>query len=77
MKLSDFVYQIPKNLIPEYPVEPKESARMMVLNRKTKDIKDKTIGNIDDYLEPGDCVVLNETKVFPAKLIGHKEKNRC
>ncbi|MGB9701246.1 MAG: tRNA preQ1(34) S-adenosylmethionine ribosyltransferase-isomerase QueA [Candidatus Kapaibacteriota bacterium] len=74
MKLSDFVYQIPKNLIPEYPVEPKESARMMVLNRKTKDIKDKTIGNIDDYLEPGDCVVLNETKVFPAKLIGHKEK---
>jgi S-adenosylmethionine:tRNA ribosyltransferase-isomerase len=74
MKLSDFVYQIPKNLIPEYPIEPKEAARMMVLNRKTQDIKDKTIGNIDDFLEAGDCVVLNETKVFPAKLIGHKEK---
>jgi S-adenosylmethionine:tRNA ribosyltransferase-isomerase len=74
MKLSDFVYQVPKNLIAEYPIEPKEAARMMVMNRKTGDIREKTIGHLCDMLEPGDCIVVNETKVFPAKLIGHKEK---
>lgn len=74
MKLADFVYQIPKHLIAEYPIEPKSSARMMTLNRATGDIADKTIGDLYNFLEPGDCIVLNETKVFPAKLIGKKEK---
>lgn len=74
MKLADFVYPIPKHLIAEYPIEPKESARMMVLNRATGEITDKTIGDLYDFLEPGDCIVLNETKVFPARLIGKKEK---
>lgn len=74
MKLADFVYQIPKHLIAEYPIEPKESARMMVLNRAKQEITDKTIGDLYDILEPGDCIVLNETKVFPAKLMGKKEK---
>ncbi|OGU60321.1 MAG: tRNA preQ1(34) S-adenosylmethionine ribosyltransferase-isomerase QueA [Ignavibacteria bacterium GWF2_33_9] len=74
MKLQDFEYNVPKNLIAEYPIEPKEAARMMTLNRKTKEMTDKTIGNLLDILEPGDCVVVNETKVFPAKLYGRKEK---
>lgn len=74
MKLADFIYQIPKHLIAEYPIEPKESARMMTLNRASGEITDKTIGDLYNFLEPGDCIVLNETKVFPAKLIGKKEK---
>lgn len=74
MKLADFIYQIPKHLIAEYPIEPKESARMMVMKRATNEINDKTIGDLYNFLEPGDCIVLNETKVFPAKLIGKKEK---
>jgi S-adenosylmethionine:tRNA ribosyltransferase-isomerase len=74
MKLSDFEYTVPRNLIAEYPVEPKESARMMTLSRKTKEIADKTIGDLFSILEPGDCLVVNETKVFPAKLYGRKEK---
>ncbi len=74
MKLADFIYQIPKHLIAEYPIEPKESARMMTMNRATGEIADKTIGDLYNFLEPGDCIVLNETKVFPAKLIGKKEK---
>ncbi len=74
MKLADFIYQIPKHLIAEYPIEPKSSARMMTMNRATGDIADKTIGDLYNFLEPGDCIVLNETKVFPAKLIGKKEK---
>ena len=74
MKLADFVYQIPKHLIAEYPIEPKSSARMMTMNRATGEIADRTIGDLYNFLEPGDCIVLNETKVFPAKLIGKKEK---
>lgn len=74
MKLADFIYQIPKHLIAEYPIEPKSSARMMTMNRATGNIADKTIGDLYNFLEPGDCIVLNETKVFPAKLIGKKEK---
>jgi len=74
MKLADFVYPIPKQLIAEYPIEPKEAARMMTLNRRTGEMEDKTIGYLFDFLQPGDCVVVNETKVFPDKIIGNKEK---
>lgn len=74
MKLADFVYSIPRNLIAEYPIEPKETARMMHLNKQTGEIKDKTIGDLYDFLEAGDCIVLNENKVFPAKILGRKEK---
>jgi len=74
MKLGDFVYPIPKQLIAEYPIEPKESARMLTLHRKTGEMHDRTIGYLFDYVQPGDCVVVNETKVFPAKVVGNKEK---
>ncbi|CUT03562.1 tRNA preQ1(34) S-adenosylmethionine ribosyltransferase-isomerase QueA [Candidatus Chrysopegis kryptomonas] len=74
MKLSDFNYQLPKNLIAKYPVEPRDSARLLVLDRKNKTIEDKVFTDIIDYLEEGDSLVLNKTKVFPARLIGRKEK---
>ncbi|MEN3038573.1 MAG: tRNA preQ1(34) S-adenosylmethionine ribosyltransferase-isomerase QueA [Candidatus Kryptonium sp.] len=74
MKLSDFNYQLPKNLIAKYPVEPRDSSKLLVINRKTKTFEDRVFTDIVDYLEEGDSLVLNKTKVFPARLIGRKEK---
>jgi len=72
-KLSDYNYNLPKELIAKYPVEPRDSCRLMVLNRKDKSIKHTIFRNIGDYLEKGDLLVLNDTKVIPARLIGRKE----
>ncbi len=72
-KLSDYDYNLPKELIAKYPVEPRDSCRLMVLNRKDKSIKHTIFRNIGDYLEKGDLLVLNDTKVIPARLIGRKE----
>jgi S-adenosylmethionine:tRNA ribosyltransferase-isomerase len=77
MKLSDFGYPLPKNLIAKYPASPRDSARMMILNRKTGVIEDKHFYNLLDYLHKGDCLVVNETKVFPARLFGRKEKTNA
>jgi S-adenosylmethionine:tRNA ribosyltransferase-isomerase len=77
MKLSEFKYNLPKNAIARYPAEPRESAKMMVLDRETGDIKDKKFKDIVNYLQKGDCIVVNETKVFPARLFGKKEKTNA
>jgi S-adenosylmethionine:tRNA ribosyltransferase-isomerase len=77
MKLSDFDYQLPKELIAKYPVEPRDSCRLMVLNRKDKTIEHRVFRDIIDYLKPGDTLVLNNTKVIPARLIGKKEKTNA
>lgn len=74
MKLSQFNYQLPKNLIAKYPVEPRDSARLLVVNRETGIFEDKVFTDIVDYLNDGDSLVINKTKVFPARLIGRKEK---
>ena len=74
MKLSDFFYQVPKNLIAKYPVEPRDKARMLVLERKTEKMEDRIFSDIVKYLEEGDSLVINKTKVFPARLFGRKEK---
>lgn len=74
MKLSEFNYQLPKHLIAKYPVEPRDSARLLVVDRKTKTFEDKVFTDVIDYLEEGDSLVINKTKVFPARLIGRKEK---
>ena len=74
MKLSDFSYQLPKNLIAKYPAEPRDSARLLVLDRKNRKIEDKVFTDIVDYLEEGDSLVINVSKVFQARLIGRKEK---
>lgn len=70
MKVSDFNYYLPKELIAQHPTEKRDESRLMVLHRDTKEIEDKTFKNIIDYLEPGDCLVRNNTKVIPARLYG-------
>jgi S-adenosylmethionine:tRNA ribosyltransferase-isomerase len=73
IKLSEFDYHLPKELIAKYPVEPRDSCRLMVLNRKEKKIEHRIFRDIKEYLEEGDLLVLNDTKVIPARLIGKKE----
>ncbi len=72
MKLSDFDYELPEELIAKYPVVPRHAARLMVLNRKDKSIKHDTFINLPNYLEEGDLLVFNNTKVLPARLYGRK-----
>lgn len=74
MKLSDFTYEYPKNLIAKYPAEPRDSARMMVLNRKDRTIEHRLVSDLPEYYREGDVMVVNDTKVFPARLYGNKEK---
>jgi len=77
MKLSEFKYTIPKNLIAKFPADPRDSAKMMVLNHETGKIEDKKFSDIMDMFQKGDCLVLNETRVFPARLYGKKEKTNA
>ncbi len=73
-KLSHFSFNLPEELLAEYPSENRDEARLMVLNRKTKTIEHKQFKDIVDYFDEGDVMVLNNTKVFPARLFGNKEK---
>ena len=72
MNLHDFYYDLPKELIAQTPLSDRSSSRLMVLDRKTGQVEHKVFTDIVDYLESGDCLVLNETKVLPARLIGEK-----
>lgn len=74
MKLSDFNYDLPKELIAQVPIEKRDEARLMVLNKQDKTINHKIFKDILDYLKPGDCLVRNNTKVIPARLYGVKEE---
>jgi len=71
MKVSDFNYDLPKELIAQHPLEKRDESRLMVLHRDTQEIEHKTFKDIIDYLEPGDCLVRNNTKVIPARLYGN------
>ena len=73
MKLSEFNYDLPKELIAQTPIEKRDESRLMVLDREKQTIEHKTFKDIIDYLEPGDCLVRNNTKVLPARLYGKKE----
>ena len=73
MKTSDFDYYLPEELIAQHPSEKRDEARMMVLNKKTGDIENKFFYDIYDYLEEGDCLLMNDTRVIPARLFGHRE----
>lgn len=73
MKLSDFNYELPKELIAQVPLEKRDEARLMVLHRSDKTIEHKVFKDILNYLKPGDCLVRNNTKVIPARLYGVKE----
>ncbi len=73
MKVSEFDYELPKELIAQTPLEKRDESRLMVLNRADKSIEHKKFKDIIDYLEPGDVLVRNNTKVIPARLYGKKE----
>ena len=74
MKLSNFNFNLPNELLAEYPAPNRDEARLMVLNRKEKTIEHKMFKDLIDYFEEDDVLVLNNTKVFPARLYGNKEK---
>ena len=73
MKVTEFDYELPEELIAQTPIEKRDESRLMVLNRKNNTIEHKTFKDIIDYLEPGDCLVRNNTKVIPARIYGKKE----
>lgn len=73
MKLSDYDFYLPEELIGQTPAEPRDSSKLMVLNKNTKEIEHKIFRDIIDYLKAGDVLVRNSTKVIPARLIGKKE----
>ena len=74
MKLSHFQFTLPEELLAEFPTENRDESRFMVVNRKTGTIEHKLFKDIIDYFDDGDVMVLNNTKVFPARLYGNKEK---
>ena len=74
MKLSHFNFDLPSELLAEYPSENRDESRLMVLNRKEQTIEHKLFKDIIDYFDENDVMVLNNTKVFPARLFGNKEK---
>ena len=70
MEVKEFDYHLPKELIAKFPAEPRDSSRLLVLNRKTGEIEHRIFRDIVEYLRPGDVLVLNDTKVIPARLFG-------
>ena len=73
MKTSDFDYYLPEELIAQTPLKDRSSSRLMVLDRNTRTIKHEVFANIINYLGPNDVLVMNDTKVYPARLFGYKE----
>jgi S-adenosylmethionine:tRNA ribosyltransferase-isomerase len=74
MKLSMFKFNLPKDLLAEYPAKERDESRLMVVHRKTGKIEHKMFKDIIEYFDEGDVIILNDTKVFPARLYGNKEK---
>ena len=70
MKTSDFMYDLPEELIAQTPIEPRDHSRLLVYNRATREIEHKHFYDVIDYLNPGDALVINETRVIPARLYG-------
>jgi S-adenosylmethionine:tRNA ribosyltransferase-isomerase len=77
MKLSDFRFNVPEKMIAQYPSKKRGDSQLMVLRRDGQQIEDRHFSDILDYLEKGDCLVVNETKVFPARLTGIKDKTNA
>ena len=73
MKTSDFFYDLPEELIAQDPLEDRTASRLLVLDRKTGAVEHKIFSDVIDYLNEGDCLVINNTRVIPARLIGEKE----
>lgn len=73
LKTKDFYYDLPEELIAQTPAEPRDSSRLLILNRETGEMEHQHFYNIIDYLNPGDCLVLNDSRVLPARLYGIKD----
>lgn len=74
MKTSDFFYELPQELIAQTPVEPRDSSRLMILDKSSGDIEHKHFYDLIDFLEPNDCLILNDTRVIPARIYGVKHE---
>lgn len=74
MKTADFYYELPESLIAQTPLEPRDSSRLMLLNRKTGEINHKHFYDIVDYLNEGDCLIVNDSRVLPARIYGTKHE---
>lgn len=72
MKTSDFWYDLPEELIAQTPLEQRDTSRLLVLNKETGEVKHQHFYDIIDYLQPGDCLVMNDSRVLPARLLGHR-----
>ncbi len=73
MKVADFNYELPKELIAQHPYDKRDEARLMVLNKNEEKIEHRVFRDVIEYLKPGDCLVINNTKVIPARLYGKKD----
>ena len=72
MKTSDFNFDLPQELIAQDPLEDRSSSRLMVLNKESGEIAHRIFHDITEYLHPGDCLVINDTRVLPARLHGER-----
>ena len=72
MKTSDFWYDLPEELIAQTPLQKRDSSRLLVLDRDSGAVSHKHFYDIIDYLQPGDCLVMNDSRVLPARLLGHR-----
>ena len=72
MKTHDFFYELPEELIAQTPLQQRDTSRLMVLDRSTGEVSHKHFYDIIDYLQPGDCLVMNDSRVLPARLLGHR-----
>ena len=73
-KLVDYDYEFPRDLIAKFPAQPRDSSRLMVINRAERSIAHRSFKDIGEYFSEGDMLVVNDTQVFPARLFGHKEE---
>ena len=77
MNVKDFYYELPQELIAQDPLNDRASSRLLVLNKETGERKHTGFRSIVEYLRPGDCLVLNNTRVIPARLFGEKEDTQA
>jgi S-adenosylmethionine:tRNA ribosyltransferase-isomerase len=76
LQVSDFYYELPEELIAQEPLAERVASRMLVVSRETNSFHDDEFGNFHKYIRPGDCLVLNDTRVFPARLHGHRNSEK-
>lgn len=77
MKTSDFYYDLPEELIAQTPLEPRDSSRLMILHKKTGEIEHRHFYDILDYLNEGDCLIMNDSRVLPARIYGVKDETNA